>query len=535
MPQILSLLLSSFLLTGLLSAQSAQLLYEVTGVGIEDGIGDSVSSLGDLDGDGIDDFIVGAAHLLNGYQNSGGVFLFSGASGTPLGSYINSGEGHNFGFSVATIGDLDGDSIPEYIVGAPGTDAPYYSSYAGKAYVFSGGPGTVLRTHAGEQSGDLLGYSVKGIGDLNDDGISDYVIGAPKGDGSATDSGVVYAYSGSTGSLLMKFKGAQSLDFFGNALDTGHIDTDRFQDLLVGAKGIGASSSNGYVSAFSGKDGSTFSKAFGTGTARLGVAVAILGDIDQDGLNDFLGTSPSAFFGGIPGYGMVKAFSSQTGSLLYSITPNEANADFGKSACRADDIDQDGIVDFIIGAPDDNGLGPPTSKRGAYFCFSGATGNLLFKKNGLYDGDLFGSSVALLDDLDQDGIKEIVSGAPTWNVAQYSGPGTAYVFTFTVPTPNLNIYNFFSGAVTQLGVTNCTPNKVAVVLWSVNGGGPFSSNHGDFLVTPPFKTIYLNLNEFGNGGINKRIPNNSTGLPVWFHGIDVHSGILTNNLALTIG
>ena len=158
----------------------------IFGEGINDGFGTSVPSAGDVNGDGIDDVIVGADQLFN--DGSGKAYVFYGplAGSIPAANagaiLIGEVAQDLFGGSVASAGDFNGDGFDDVLVGA--SDNGSGGIRSGRAYTFFGPlTGTIAAANAdfvvAGAAGDELGLSVAG-GDLNGDGASDLIVGAPR-------------------------------------------------------------------------------------------------------------------------------------------------------------------------------------------------------------------------------------------------------------------------------------------------------------------------------------------------------------------
>ena len=139
-----------------------------------------------------------AAQLLGRSLNS--TTRFSAASDFPK-------FGGLFGFSVAAVGDLNHDGVPDVLVGVPhhsNFDADHIN--AGEAFVFSGANGSILFTliDPDEEEGNRMGFAVAGLGDVNGDGVPDLLVGVPKKNVSEDlpDVGTAYIFSGADGSLI---------------------------------------------------------------------------------------------------------------------------------------------------------------------------------------------------------------------------------------------------------------------------------------------------------------------------------------------
>jgi FG-GAP repeat protein len=173
-----------------LSGATGAVLFTFDGIQIGGWRGVSVAGPGDLDGDGVPDLLVGANEYSGAPGSGSGVGrVFSGATGNQLLAVGDPPPGEHLAFSVAGTGDADGDGVPDLLLGAPDSD-PAGLVNAGRAVLFSGSSGSVLGVFPGAAAGDLLGYSVAGPGDVNADGFADLALGIPRADpGGMLDAG----------------------------------------------------------------------------------------------------------------------------------------------------------------------------------------------------------------------------------------------------------------------------------------------------------------------------------------------------------
>ena len=158
-----------------------------------DGFGRSVSGAGDVNGDGFADLIVSADPDPNFFLDY--VRVFSGVDGSVLYNFVGDTRGDDFGWSVSGAGDVNDDGLDDLIVGAPRDDDNGVSS--GSARVLSGADGSILFTFFGDSFEDVLGGSVTGAGDVNGDGFDDLIVGALGDDNNGSSSGNVRVLSGS--------------------------------------------------------------------------------------------------------------------------------------------------------------------------------------------------------------------------------------------------------------------------------------------------------------------------------------------------
>jgi hypothetical protein len=202
--------------------------------------GEHIAVVPDANGDGKADLAVSAVGMdVNGVQDAGRVYLFNGAEGGLLRSFASpfpQASGF-FGTSVAGVRDVNGDARGDLIVGAPYEDLNGKTD-AGRAYLFNGATGALIRAHAPGVSvaGDYFGFGVAGLSDINGDGRGDVAIGAPLA--GAADDGRVFIYLGATGSFLRSLSSPNPGQYgeFGIALaPLPDINDNARTELIVGA------------------------------------------------------------------------------------------------------------------------------------------------------------------------------------------------------------------------------------------------------------------------------------------------------------
>ena len=386
--------------------------------------------------------------------------------------------GDNAGFSVSAAGDVNGDGIDDLIVGAPlGNDG---GSDAGEAYIVFGkdsGFGTVdLSTLSiasgliirGDTAGDHAGWSVSAAGDVNGDGIADVVVGAPLNDhggGNAGEAYVVFGKESGFGTLVVDLtalpasagfiiRGDADDDWAGYKVSSaGDVNGDGFDDLIVGAPNgdDGATSAGeayvvfGKASGFATIDLGTLAASDGfviQGDAQLdkaGWSVSAAGDVNGDGFDDMI---VGAIFGDNGGtdageayvvFGKGTGFGVPTGGRqvldLSVLTPSDGFIiqgdsgldQAGASVSAAGDVNGDGFGDLIVGAIEGDEGGANAGE--AYVVFGKASGfgtidltTLTAAQGFLIIGDAgndqAGFSVSAAGDVNGDGFDDVLVGAP---------------------------------------------------------------------------------------------------------------------------
>jgi hypothetical protein len=480
--------------------------FRLDGVTTADYSGNSVSAAGDINGDGVDDLIIGSFGADPNGNRSGSVHVILGrrtggfASAIDLSSLDGSNgfrldgaaAGDEAGYSVAAAGDINGDGVDDLIIGARGVDLNGNNS--GSAYLVFGrstsGFEPVISLSAldgssgfrvdGVAAGDASGLAVSAAGDINHDGIDDLMIGAWGTDTTASNAGSSYVVFGRSasgfnsaislsslnGSNGFRLDGVGSFDRAGVAVAAaGDINGDGIDDLTIGAYGTnqnGIDSGSTYVVFGRGKAG--FSSAINlsslngsTGFRLDGVAprdysgqsVSGAGDINGDGVDDLLigalGADPNGersgssyvVFGRSTGaFASVIGLSSLDGSTGFRLDGIATDDDSGRCVSGAGDVNGDGVDDLIIGAfrADPNGsysgssyvVFGRTSAFASAINLSSLDGSTGFRLEGAAEGDQSGRSVSAAGDVNHDGVDDLIIGAyradPNGNLS-----GSSYV------------------------------------------------------------------------------------------------------------
>ena len=296
--------------------------------------------VGDVNGDGKADFIVGARGAdPGGRADAGSAYVYSGADGSLLYQKDGGAASDRLGVSVSTAGDMNGDGKEDFIVGAYYVD-PGGRANAGSAYIYSGADGSLLYQRDGGAAGDNFGLSVSTAGDVNGDGKADFIVGALWADpGGRFDAGSAYVYSGADGSLLYLRDGGVADDRFGFSVSTaGDVNGDGNADFIVGAF---AASPGGRVNAgsayvYSGADGALlYQRDGGAAGDNFGISVSTAGDLNGDGKADFIVGAYLADPGGRLSAGSAYIYSGADGSILYQKDGEAAYDSFGYSVSGA--------------------------------------------------------------------------------------------------------------------------------------------------------------------------------------------------------
>ena len=273
----------------------------------------------------------------------------------------------------------------------------------------------VLYALHGDASNVTFGWAVGELHDIDGDAVTDIIVGDPLRVGG----GAAYVFSGADGAPIFQWIVPGS-NYYGYAIaDAGDADGDGTNDILVGAA-IGA----GFADLRSGATGALLHRFTGGAGDGLGAAVGSAGDVNNDGHADLLLGAPRVDGAIGTDSGAVYVVDGATYATIRTIRGEDAGGRFGTGTDLADDLDNDGKADFVIGARDS---GP--SQRGRAYAFSSATGRKLWTvtapKTG---GDLGSFFVGGLDDLDGDGTGDVYVGDYT-DSANGGQSGAAYAIS----------------------------------------------------------------------------------------------------------
>jgi hypothetical protein len=319
-----------------LSGVDASELFVLRGPPEIEGFGGAVSALGDLNRDGVNDMIVGSVEPTS---ESGAAKVFSGADGSALFTFMIEDEFGSIGLgsAVKSAGDVDNDGVDDVIVGAR-LDGPVYLNPGappfippfmmrhpnGSARVFSGADGSELyRFLASKEVPDPpyvenFGYSVAGAGDFNADGYDDVIVGTASLDGDPQGpGGYAQVFSGFDGAVLHTFLHDDDvLDTLVSVDGLDDINADGFSDVLVASMNNPFGGS-GSVRVYSGADGSVlFSKTYDDVYFLLRLTAGNAGDVNADGLDDFIVGVPQS----VVGLGFAEVFVSQIDACPADLT-----------------------------------------------------------------------------------------------------------------------------------------------------------------------------------------------------------------------
>lgn len=399
--------------------------FRIDGAAAGDNAGLSVAGVGDLNGDGVDDLLVGAPFADHPKSAAGSAYVVYGQptadipdldlaaiTTTPSARGLRidgAGEGNNFGTSVESVGDVNGDGKPDALVASPfasnnGRDV------SGSAYVLYGGGGLAgidlgnlgkagFRIDAAEAD-DHLGLAAAGTGDFNGDGIGDVILGSIHSGNDVGAAYVVYGRSTAAPSNVdlasitttqaqrgMLISGAAAGDLAGSAVSgASDLNGDGHADAVVGAPHAVGASGVAYViygqpaadppdvslAAIAGAQAARGMEIVGAGGEEAGSALAGGRDLNGDGISDLLVGAPTATEGGRDGSGAAFLVYGQAAPDPPDLDLGQLGTDpsrgvhisgagsfdrAGDAVATSGDLNGDGHADAIVGSPgaSDNG------------------------------------------------------------------------------------------------------------------------------------------------------------------------------------
>jgi hypothetical protein len=413
--------------------------------------GHSVAGVGDVNGDGYDDVVIGADGYSDGQASEGGAFLYlggpSGLSTTPAWIGEANQAGASYGWAVAPAGDVNGDGYADVVVSAYAYNAGLPGE--GRVLVYYGGPGGLSTlpnwTKDGDQQGGRFGYSISTAGDVNGDGYADLIVGYPYYTGALNQQGRALVFFGSSSGLNTTagwvIQANQANSGFGISVATaGDIGGDGFADVIVGADEYdNGEGDEGAAWVWEGSRGGlplTPSWFFDSNqvAALAGLCVATAGDVNSDGHSEVLVSAPF-YDNGQTDEGAVFLFTG-TGSLPTASADwvggsNQAGARYGTDLSAAGDVNGDGYGDMIVGVAGFNGgTGRAALYEGAATGF-GSVGTWV--ADGDQAGGAFGACAVSAGDVNGDGYDDLLVGAPL-DGASGEGRALLYLGTPTVPS-----------------------------------------------------------------------------------------------------
>ncbi len=414
----------------------------LNGDSISNNFGYSVSSAGDVNGDGFSDVIVGLN--INSFPNERwrAFIYFGGLKMDTIADVILTGELHSYIMSVTTAGDVNGDGFSDILLGVEGNGLFFAYIYLGGESMDTTADFSYIASHC--KAGDCPSFSVSTAGDVNGDGYSDVIIGY---------SGYLHEFWPVYGSTVI-FYGGSILDnqvdvlieglrncfddcYYQISVSTaGDVNGDGFSDVIVGTSNFDGY--NGITNIYyGGINMNNTADVTMTSNNYFGNSVSTAGDVNGDGFSDIIvgehGNNSST------GSAYIYYGSSIMNNIVdVTMTGEAINNKFGISVSNAGDVNGDGYSDVIVGASQ------YSSFTGRVYIFYGGvsmnnTADVIM--TGESQNNAFGISVSSAGDVNGDGYSDVIVGANEYS----NSIGRAYIYITNPAIIKINVKVLMEG------------------------------------------------------------------------------------------
>lgn len=353
-------------------------------------------------------------------------------------------------FKTMVCGDIDGDGIADFLVGAPGA-----LDEKGKVYVMNGSVpgGKLIAEITGENDNERMGSWVAPAGDVNDDGYEDFVVTVGNVGARQNNVLIVNGKSVKQGPLEFLSAAGRSLSTGPSTAVAGNLDGDGNALIIIGDSSFDSSRGKIFIRGRLGEMNKLSSEMTGQSAGdNYGAFVASAGDVNGDEITDFIVGSYGSL--AMTGAAYIYSGADLSGRPLAMRIGNAAGDRFGMAVAGVGDINGDGRDDVIVGAP------MALSDQGSVHIYSGADigGKEIIKKSGEKAGDAFGSSVAGAGDTNGDGKIEVIIGAPHFSDVD-ANIGRVYIYNDTdhMKNPLTVLTGKFSGEMFGSSVAGACP------------------------------------------------------------------------------
>ena len=433
--------------------------------GNDTGMGWSSSGVGDINGDGYDDVVVGAHGFYTAAAGHGAVFVYPGSPTGPADTadqvFYSADFSSYLGESVAAAGDVNGDGFADVVVGERS-----YGGGTGRAHLYLGSPSGLESppswTVESPQADAEYGQTVAGAGDVDGDGYSDVLVGADLWDDAFADEGMAFLYLGSASGLETTeawsvTSGQEGAGLGGSVDGAGDVNGDGYDDVVIGASGYtGVEYKDGRAWLYLGSATGLLTTASWTDEgdgdwAIFGNAVAGAGDVDGDGYAD---VAIGALWEDATwdAEGAVHLYLGSASGLaaepVWTATSGQEDANYSYATSCAGDVNGDGFADLVVGAYD-------YAPGGAAFLYLGSASGPAAEPAWVGEpgqgGATYGSSASSAGDVNGDGLADVLVGAQNYDHGYGAAGGALLYYGTTAGVPSGDVDALAQAA--QLGAS----------------------------------------------------------------------------------
>ena len=409
------------------NGQTANVSWTTDGAVNFEGLGRRLYIPDDLNGDGIRDLLSVNPHAsTNLLSDNGAIQAISGSSGDLLWRLDGAYDGQQLGINFPRVEDLDGDGVRDMVT-ITSTASMNGFIRNGYAQAISGTTGTLMWQKFGMSDGEELGTSYANVADINGDGSPELVVGSATASSMGLNrNGYVEMISGRWGFTVWRVNGTADSEGIGAYVArVEDLNGDGIADVLAANSEFSSNSlyHNGMVMAISGQTGQILWQTTGAhDNALLGQNAESLPDVNGDGVDDILVLNPDGFGTWLSENGSTVVLSGADGSQLWKFEGLFNGERFGMTWMQVEDMDMDGVGDIVLGSPEADAMGLPSS--GHVTALSGANGMMIWQRSGMYMYGRYGETIFDAGDINGDGFGDIVMASPAASTGSFWNPLT---------------------------------------------------------------------------------------------------------------
>jgi len=509
----------------LVNGKLGQQWWHIAGTSDHEGLGAEIAMVDDLDGDGNPDILSANPEAsTNGNWQNGFVQAMSSVNGALLWRIDGASDNSMIGQNMESVPDANGDGVADILVVNPDAfEGSWY--WNGTVQMLSGVDGSIIWAAAGYYHGERLGSEYNAGWDLNGDNVNDIVVGMPdRSTGGKTVNGSLWVLDGAHGWPIWQKDGTDNYGRLGEDFWlSGDLDGDGIRDVVAAAPEASTLglNGNGFLQAFNGQNGNTLWRLDGLGdTAHLGLRLSRPGDLDGDGVDDYVSGSEFDDSSGLVNNGSIIAINGVNGATLWSHDGEGNDIRLGANLSDMSDLDGDGVRDIVSHSnlADSNGF----INNGSVRAFAGFDGSELWRLDGDSNDSRFGWVTKEAPDLDGDGHADVIVSAP------YSDSGgkadNGYIMAMSAGTSatltvddGAGIGGIFAGQFNTWHSGGMSDGALVYFVASLHGTGQLDPGHGFtmMLASPYILLGSATADVNGNASLVVDVPAKGAGLRVW--------------------